>query len=215
LVHLPVVGREPDVVFSAVKRRSIARSSPILSLYEVCRVVVRTLSNDTLLRAFLSELRGHALGEATDRLYLKAPAVSTGGKSLLLPPSAARNLVRLERASLRVGSELTAVPALVLDLKNGRPVAEFSPSSNGSNGYFSGCEAIAVHRSTSGDLPSRAEVLFELAQHAPNLRSVGERGLDALGAFVERAQLVEWDEIRPVAALEHLRGEPLATGRAV
>jgi hypothetical protein len=69
-------------------------------------------------------------------------------------------------------------------------------------------DAIAVFPMPDGALPSRAEVLFELAQHAPNLRSVGEAGLEALGAFVESAELVEWDESHPTEALAHLAAKP-------
>jgi hypothetical protein len=93
-------------------------------------------------------------------------------------------------------------------LKKGRPVHEFAPSVNGSNGSTGeSLDAIAVFPTPDGALPSRAEVLFELAQHAPNLRSVGEAGLEALGSFVESAELVEWDESRPTQALAHLAGK--------
>jgi hypothetical protein len=93
-------------------------------------------------------------------------------------------------------------------LKKGRPVHEFAPSSNGAESSTTDTlDAIAVFPKSDGGLPTRAEVLFELAQHAPNLRSVGEAGLEALGAFVESAELVEWDESRPTKALAHLAGK--------
>ena len=208
MVHLPVVRRNPDLVFSAVLGPTQTSGTSVLSLYEGCREIVRTLSIETLLQSFLSELRGRALSSASDRLYLKSPAVQAGTHGLILPPSAARSLVRFERASLRAGIQLTAVPAVVLDLKKGRPVHEFVLSGNGSNGTtMESLDAIAVFPTPDGALPSRAEVLFELAQHAPNLRSVGEAGLEALGAFVESAELVEWDESRPTKALAHLAGK--------
>jgi len=215
MVHLPVVRRNPDLVFSAVLRPTQAGGTSVLSLYEGCRAIVRTLSIETLLQSFLAELRGRALSSAGDRLYLKSPAVQAGAHGLVLPPSAARGLVRFERASLRAGIQLTSAPAIVLDLKNGRPVHEFTLSGNGSNGTtMESLDAIAVFPASDGALPSRAEVLFELAQHAPNLRSVGEAGLEALGAFVESAELVEWDESRPTKALAHLSGKPVVSQRA-
>jgi len=216
MLHLPIVRRNPDLVFSAVLRpsRTIA-TTPVLSLYEGCRAIVRTLSTETLLESFLSELRGRALSSAGDRLYLKTPAVQSGGHGLILPPSAARALARFERASLRAGIELHSVPAVVLDLKKGRPVPEFANSGNGADGTsMKTLDAIAVFPTSEGGLPSRAEVLFELAQHAPNLRSVGEAGLEALGAFVESTELVEWDESRPTQALAHLAGKLVVSERA-
>jgi hypothetical protein len=207
LLHLPLANRDPDLVFSAVLRHASPGATPVLSLYEGCRAIVRTLSNETLLQSFLSELRGRALSSAGDRLYLKSPAVRAGEHGLVLPPSAARGLVRFERASLRAGIQITSIPAVVLDLKKGRPVHEFAPSSNGAESSTTDTlDAIAVFPKSDGGLPTRAEVLFELAQHAPNLRSVGESGLEALGAFVESAELVEWDEGRPTKALAHLAG---------
>jgi hypothetical protein len=209
-----MIDREPDLVFAAVLRPASTRSTPILSLYEGCRAIVRTLSSETLLQSFLSELRARALGSATDRLFLKSPAVRAQGGGLLLPPSAARSLVRLERAAKVAGIEFTSVPAVVLDLKRGRPVHEFSSPGNGRmTSPMEPLDAIAVLPSPEGTSPSRAEVLFELAQHAPNLRSVGEAGLEALGAFVESAALVEWDEVRPAEALTHLAGGLVANRR--
>ena len=215
MLHLPVVQRNPDLVFSAVLRPTSTNATPVFSLYEGCRAIVRTLSAETLLQSFLAELRGRALSSAGDRLYLKAPAVQAGGHGLILPPSAARGLARFERASLREGIRLTSVPAVVIDLKNGRPVPEFAISGNGANGSsMKTLDAIAVLPTSDGELPSRAEVLFELAQHAPNLRSVGEAGLEALGTFVESTALVEWDESRPIQALAHLAGKLVVSERA-
>jgi len=211
MVHLPVVRRNPDLVFSAILPSSPTIASPILSLYEGCQPIVRTLSVETLVQSFLSELRGRALSTAGDRLYLKSPAIRATGHGLVLPPSAARGLVRFERASLHAGVPITSVPAVVLDLK-GRPVHEFTPSGDEANGStMDTLDAIAVFRTLDGALPSRAEVLFELAQHAPNLRSVGEAGLEALGSFVESAKLVEWEESHPTQALAHLAGKPVVS----
>lgn len=168
-----------------------------------------------LLQAFLAELRSRALSCATDRVYIKAPAIRAGGVGVLLPASAARRFVRVERAAARVGLDLASAADLVLELGDGRPVHEFVAAGNGRNGTgIESVDAIAVERTAAGRLPSRAEVLFELAQRTPNLPSIGGRGLDALGSMVERAELIEWNESRPDSTLKQLAGALVSTKRA-
>jgi len=179
----------------------------VLTLYLGCHPVVRTVSGEMLLQSFLSELRARALDSATDRVYLKSPAVLVHGAGVLLPPSAARRLVRLERAAERSDAKLYAVAALVVDLKNGLPVQEFVAAGDDRNGsLIESIDAIAVAPTESGQLPTRAEVLFDLAQRAPNLHSVGEEGLEALASLVERAELIPWNEARPHDLLKQLAG---------
>lgn len=214
LVHLPFVDRRPAVVFSAVLGARDSHGTPVLSLYQGCLAIVRTVSPAMLLSSFLSELRARALSGATDRVYLKLPVIRAGGAGLLLPPSACRRLVGLERAAERGGIELTAAAALVLDLKTGRPVHDFVTTNGLGAASNESIDAIAVPRNSDGTLPSRADVLFDLAQHAPNLHSVGGQGLSAMGTMVERAELIEWNEASPGGALERLTSRPLSTERA-
>jgi hypothetical protein len=215
LVHLPVAEGESDVVFSAVLRTPGFGRTPVLSLYADCNPVLRTLSSEMLLHTFLSELRGRALTGAADRLYLNLPIVRVSDLGLLLPSVALRRLVRLERAAKRLHTDFLAVPALTIGLKTGRPVPGLASLDNGPNGSsIESIDAIAVKRTREGRLPSRAEVLYELAQRARNLRSVGADGLEALGLLVERAKLIEWDETRPDSMLGRLTEESLFMERA-
>ena len=208
LVPLPRVDRRPDVVFSAVLRGSHPRRTPVLTLYQGCHPLVRTLSQEMLLKSYLSELRMRALGAATDRVYLKASAVRVGTAGLLLPTSAQRRLVRLERAAARSRVRLGYAADIVLDLKTGQPVHEFIISSDSrSSRRLESLDAIAVERTPDGDIPSRVDLLFELAQRSPNLHLVGSRGLDALSSMVERARLIEWDDAHPDRTLKGLTKE--------
>jgi len=213
LVHLPIVDREPDFVFSAVVRPTSVRATPVLSLYEGCRAVVRTLSAEMLLQTFLWELRSRALMRATDRVSLKVPAIRISGAGVMLPSFALRRMVRLERTAERTGTELLIVPALTLDLRAGQPVASFASESGPNVAGLSSIDFIAVTRGPDGRLPSRSEVLFELTQRVGNMRGVGANGLEALGLLVERAQLIEWDEARPHAMLERVAEKPVAMER--
>ena len=214
-MHLAPAATEPDVVFSAVQSPAGSGQRPVLSLYVGCENALRTLSDEVLLHAFLSELRGRALATASDRVFLKMPAVRISGAGVLLPPFALRRLVRLEGAAARAKTELIAAPALTIDLRTGRPISAFAPAGVGLDGSsIESIDAIAVRRTPEGRLPSRAEVLSELAQHASNLRSVGAEGFEALGLLVERAQLIEWDEIRPQSMFERLAEKSLVMKRA-
>lgn len=196
------------MVLSAVLRPAGPRRTPVFSLYAGCDPVLRTLSSEMLLHTFLSELRGRALTEAADRVYLNLPIVRFADLGVLLPSFALRRLVRLERAAKRSHTKLLAAPALTIDLKTGRPVRGFVSSDGRQNGSSIGSiDAIAVKRTAEGRLPSQAEVLYELAQRARNLRSVGRDGLEALGLLVERAKLIEWDETNPHSMLERLTEE--------
>lgn len=206
LVPLPRVDRRPNVVFSAVSRESQPGRTPVLTLYQASHPLVRTLSQEMLLKSYLSELRMRALGTATDRVYLKAPAVRVGTAGVLLPNSAPRRLVRLERAAERSRVRLGYAADLVLDLKTGRPVHEFSSDPRSSR-CLESIDAIAVERAPDGSALSRADVLHDLAQRSPNLHMVGRKGLDALGSMVERARLIEWDEGHPDRTLQNLTEE--------
>jgi hypothetical protein len=214
LVHLPRVERRPAVVFSAVSGEGQLRRRPVLSLYQGCHAIVRTLSREMLLKSFLSELRTRALGAATDRVFLKAPALQVGSLAMLLPATASRRLVRLERAAARSRVNLGYAADLVLDLKTGQPVHEFGAATDDhGNRRFESIDVVAVEREADGSLPSRADLLFELAQRCPNLHRVGSKGLDALGSLVERAQLIEWDEAHPDRTMRILTEGPFATAR--
>ena len=199
---------------SAVLRPAGSRHTPVLSLYSGCDPVLRTLSNEMLLHTFLSELRGRALTEAADRVFLNLPIVRFSDMGVLLPAFALRRLVRLERVAKRSHTKLVAAPALTIDLKTGRPVPGFASSDRQNGSSIRSIDAIAVKRTAEGRLPSRAEVLYELAQSALNLRSSGADGLEALGLLVERAELIEWDEKQPDSTLERLTKTSLFMERA-
>jgi hypothetical protein len=208
LVPLPSIDRRPAVVFSAVSRAVQPRRAPVLTLYRGYRPIVQTYSQEMLLKSYLSELRMRALGAATDRVYLKLPAVRVGTRSILLPSSALPRMVRLERAAERSRITLGHAADLVLDLKTGRPVHEFVASAGPRNGRsIESLDVIAVERTPDGAIPSREDLLFELARHSPNLHMVGEKGLDALSSMVERARLIEWDEAHPDRTLKSLTEE--------
>ncbi|HZK51423.1 MAG TPA: hypothetical protein VFD47_07655 [Actinomycetota bacterium] len=210
LVPLPSIDRRPAVVFSAVSRAVQPRRSPVLTLYQGYRPLVQTYSQEMLLKSYLSELRMRALGAATDRVYLKVPAVRVGTRGILLPSSALPRMVRLERAAERSRISLGHAADLVLDLKTGRPVHEFVTSAGPRNGRsIESLDVIAVERTSDGAIPSREDLLFELARLSPNLHMVGGEGLDALSSMVERARLIEWDEAHPDRTLKSLMEEPV------
>ena len=210
LVHLPPAMTKPDVVFSAVLGPVDSDGTPVLSLYVGRKPALRTLSSELLLHTFLSELRGRALAAAADRVFLKMPAVRILGAGVLLPSFALSRLVGLEGAAARARIELVAAPALTIDLKTGRPVPGFTFTDEQHNfSSIRSIDAIAVKRTPEGRLPSRAEVLHEVSENSPNLRSVGGKGLEALGLLVERAQLIEWNEARPHSLIERLAEKPL------
>ncbi len=149
-----------------------------------------------------------ALGAATDRVYLKVPAIRVGTAGVLLPNSALRRLIRLERAAERSRISLAYAADLVLDLKTGRPVHEFVTSADPkSNRRIVSIDVIAVGRTHDGTFPPRADVLRDLAQRSPNLHMVGGKGLDALSSLVEGARLIEWDEAHPDKTLKNLTEE--------
>jgi len=203
LVHLPAVMREPDVCFSADLRPAGSSRVPGFSLYIGCDVTLRSLSSELLLVAFLAELRSRALARATDRVYLKMPAVRMAGAGVLLPSFVLRRFVALEEAAARSDTDLAVTPALTIDLQTGRPVPKFPFTGEGLNGSsVSSIDAIAVRRTPGGGMPSRREVLNDLARSVPNLSSLGTRGFEALGMLVERAQLIDWDEIRPQSMVD-------------
>jgi hypothetical protein len=210
LVHLPRAMRKPDVVFSAVQKTVDSGRAPVLSLYVGRKPALRTLSSELLLDAFLSELRGRALVAAADRVFLKMSAVRILGAGVLLPTSALRRLVDFEKAAARARIELVVAPALTIDLKTGRPVPGFT-FTNELNNYpsITSIDAIAVRRTAEGHLPSRADVLQEVSENSPNLRSVGGKGVEALELLVERAELIEWNEARPHSMIERLSEKPL------
>ena len=208
LVPLPRAKRRPDVVFSAVSTKTQARRSSLLTLYQGSHLIVQTLSQEMLLKSYLSELRMRALGAATDRVYLKVPAIRVGTAGVLLPNSALRRLIRLERAAERSRISLAYAADLVLDLKTGRPVHEFVTTADPkSNRRIESIDVIAVGRTHDGTYPSRADVLRDLAQRSPNLHMVGGKGLDALSSLVEGARLIEWDEAHPDKTLKNLTEE--------
>jgi hypothetical protein len=210
LVHLPPATTRPEVVFSAVLGPIDSDGTSFLSLYVGRRLALRTLSRELLLHTFLSELRGRALAAATDRVFLKMPAVRLLGAGVLLPSFALHRLVSLEGAAERAQVDLVAAPALTIDLKTGRPVVGFTFTGERHNSSrITSIDAIAVRRTPEGRLPSRAEVLHEISENSPNLRCVGGKGLESLGLLVERAQLIEWNEARPYSLIERLAGKPL------
>lgn len=214
-MHLPAAVTEPDLVISAVLDPAGSGTTPVLSLYVGCKAVLRTLSSDLLLHAFLTELRSRALTRATDRIYLQMPAVHIAGAGILLPPFALRRLVSLERAAKRAQTELLVASALTIDLKTGKPVPGFASSSGDWKcSSIASIEAIAVEGTSDGRPPTRAEVLSELARSARNLHSVGGDGLEALGLLVEHAELVEWDATRPQSMIECLTEKSIVMRRA-
>lgn len=210
LVPLPSIDRRPAVVFSAVARAVQPRRAPVLTLYQGYRPILQTYSQEMLLKSYLSELRMRALRAATDRVYLKVPAVRLGTRGILLPSSALPRLVRLERAAERSRISLGYAADLVLDLKMGRPVHEFVAPAGPRNGSsIESLDVIAVERTADGPIFSREDLLFELARHSPNLHMVGGEGLDALSSMLERARLIEWDEAHPDRTLQNLAEEPV------
>ena len=210
LVQLPRAARKPDVVFSAVQGAMNADRVPLLSLYVGRNPALRTLSSELLLHTFLSELRGRVLVAASDRVYLKMGAVRIFGTGVLLPTPALRRLVDFEKAAARARIELVVAPALTIGLKTGRPVPSFALHDElHTCSSITSIDAIAVKKTPEGNLPSRADVLREISENCPNLRSVGEKGEEALELLVERAELIEWDEARPHSMIECLSGNPL------
>ncbi len=204
-LRLPVVEGRPDVVYSAVIPPVAPGEIPELCLYSGRRLVVRTMSMETLTQALLEELRAAALTSATDRVYLRVPTIWRAGVGVLLPPRASNQLVEIERAAAKAGIELASSQALILDLRHGRPVHQFRPLATGARpAHMDSVDVIATPVGMSGSLPTKEDVLFELGQQTLNLSSVGREGLRALGTLVERAELIQWDETRPAGALEPL-----------
>lgn len=202
-LRLPVVDGRPDVVYSAVIPNRSAEAGEHL-LYSGRRLVVRTLSIEVLEQALLEEFRATALESATDRVYLRVPTIRARGIGVLLPSRAANQIAQIERAAANAGIEITSSQALVLDLRNGRPVHHFqSPDRASGRAEIASADVIATPVGMNG-FPSKEQVLFELAQMTLNLSSVGWEGLRALRALVERTDLIEWDETRPARALEPL-----------
>ena len=208
-----VVDGRPDVVYSAVIPTSKWAEAPEFCLYSDRRLVLRTLSMETLERALFEEFRANALRCATDRVYLRMPVIWGRGVGVLLPPRAANQAAQIERAAAIAGIEMISSPALVLDLRSGKPVHHF-PSSGRERwrAYIDSVDVLATPVGISGRFPSKEQVLFELSQQTLNLPYVGKEGLRALRALVERTDLIEWDETRPAAALGPLLRGPRPSG---
>ncbi|MGH2699408.1 MAG: hypothetical protein ACRDJL_09460 [Actinomycetota bacterium] len=202
-LRVPMVHGRPDVVLSAVVPSGAPTETSVLSLYEGSQRVVRTLSPETLMRAFLDDLRGRVLISASDRVFLKVRIISSNGIGVLMPSLESNDVVRIERAAAKVGITVASAGALALDLRYGRPVSQFRPPSKDRSPSTGSIDAIAT-QAYRGGLPSKEDVLAELARQTLNLHSVGARGIHALRALVERTALIEWDNRQPFKALEPL-----------
>ncbi|CAN5566260.1 hypothetical protein BH20ACT23_BH20ACT23_20860 [soil metagenome] len=203
-LRVPIVHGSPDVILSAVIPSNAPTETSVLSLYEGHRIVVRTLSMETLMRSLLDNLRCRILASASDRVFLKVRTISGKGVGVLIPSLESNDLVHLELAAADAGVTLACTGALALDLKNGRPVNQLRvPGKARSNSVTQSVDAIAT-QSVRGSLPSKEDVLLELARRTLNLHSVGAKGVQALSALVERTTLIECNERNLFSVLEPL-----------
>jgi hypothetical protein len=199
-------------------------------LYKGSTAIIRTLDPITLGRSVLAELESLGFHERDDAVYVMASVVDVAGVPTLVPSSIAPGLAKLGRRAAKLGVAIPGELTVAIDIETASVVpsvhtldvpddtlerlADACPWEGRDGLRFVGApetvQAILVS-ATDPDAPlqqaRKGYALANLAGWTLNLQSVGGRGLDALGRFVERTDAYESSWTDTAELMDRLAGQ--------